>query len=295
MALAYSPLRYPGGKSCLLDLTSEILKINGASRREYAEPFAGGCGLALALLYGGYVSDIHINDIDPGIWSFWHCVLNDTENLVDLIAKTPVTIPEWQKQKEINSAQNPNDTLMLGFSTFFLNRTNRSGIIKKAGVIGGVNQNGNYKIDCRYNSKDLIKRILRIRKYKDRIHLTNFDALKFLENSDGQMPASTFFCIDPPYYKKGSSLYTSFYNPEDHEELAKAVLGLSNPWIVTYDNVDEIRRLYLNLRQYNFEINYSVQTKRVGTELLIASKGLRLPVEVKDRQLDRISKEHCLV
>lgn len=137
MARATSPLRYPGGKSCLLDLTSQVMRLNGLERGHYAEPYAGGCGLALALLYGGHVADIHINDIDPSIWAFWHCVLNETDALVAKLNATPVTIDEWLKQRDIHRRQDTLDTLGLGFSAFFLNRTNRSGIIKGAGVIGG--------------------------------------------------------------------------------------------------------------------------------------------------------------
>lgn len=287
MARTTSPLRYPGGKSCLLDLTSQILILNKADRREYAEPYAGGCGLALSLLFGGHVSDIHINDIDPSIWAFWHCVLNETEKFNELIASTPVTIEEWLSQREFLRSQDCTDTLRLGFATFFLNRTNRSGIIKGAGVIGGLQQKGNYKLDCRFNKDGLIKRISRIKKYADRIHLTNLDAIDFLKNKKGYMSSKTFFCIDPPYYKKGSSLYTSFYNPSDHADVANAILSLEHPWMLTYDDTPEIRSLYKDRRQYCFGINYSLQNRRTGTELMIASKGLRLPQSIKVKQVGR--------
>lgn len=277
MTITASPLRYPGGKSSLLPMVSELLRINGLSQQPYAEPYAGGCGLALDLLFRGHVSEIHINDIDPSIWSFWHSVLFQTEELLDLIEKTPVTVEEWHRQKEIQADVNKTCTLKLGFATFFLNRTNRSGIIKGAGMIGGMRQNGNYKIDCRYNKSNLIRRISRISKYKDLIFLTNFDALDFMSNKNGAVPSETFFCIDPPYYNKGSSLYTSFYSPSDHAGVADLVMKLNHPWIVTYDNAQEVRELYSNQRKFAFNINYSVQTKRVGNELLIASKRLTIP------------------
>ena len=162
----------------MLELVSSVLRLNSLERGHYAEPYAGGCGLALALLFGGHVADIHINDIDPSLWAFWHCVLNETEALIERVEDTPVTINQWRKQRAIHCQQNSTDWLALGFSAFFLNRTNRSGVIKDAGVIGGLAQNGNYKIDCRFNRSDLARRIARIAKYKDRIHLSNLDALK---------------------------------------------------------------------------------------------------------------------
>lgn len=287
MPAAASPLRYPGGKACLLDLTSMVLRLNRLERGHYAEPYAGGCGLALELLYGGHVADIHINDIDPSIWAFWYCVLNDTDALVSKIEKTPVTIKEWRKQRSIHKKQDASNWLALGFSAFFLNRTNRSGVIKDAGVIGGLAQTGTYKIDCRYNRSDLIRRIQRIAKYKDRIHLTNLDALKFLTRCEKRLPTDSLIFIDPPYYNKGASLYTNFYRKEDHTDVAQRIIEMERHWIVTYDDAPEIRRLYRDRRQYCFDVAYSLHEKRIGTELLIASKGIKIPEVARDRQVNR--------
>lgn len=287
MARTNSPLRYPGGKSCLINLASELLRINGLEHGHYAEPYAGGCGLALSLLYGSHVSDIHINDIDPAVWAFWSSVINKTDDLSEMVLNTPVTIAEWLKQREIYRTCGPKNILKLGFSAFFLNRTNRSGIIQGAGVIGGLEQKGNYKIDCRYNRDDLIRRIQRVRKYKDRIHLTRLDAQDFMRQIDKQLPQKSMIFIDPPYYCKGAALYTSFYQPEDHAGIAKTVAGLSKPWLVTYDDVQEIRDIYMKNRQYGFDIAYSVREKKLGAELLIASKRLKIPTNFQERQVNR--------
>lgn len=286
MAHTNSPLRYPGGKSCLYPLITAMLRENGLRFPHYAEPYAGGASLALALLYGGHVSDIHLNDIDPGIWSFWNSVLNDTDALTSLIETTAVTVPEWRRQKEIYKSSDLSDPLSLGFAAFYLNRTNRSGIIGTAGVIGGLAQEGNYKIDCRFNREELTKRIRRIRKYRSRIHLTRHDALEFLKYGSEEFPQKTFFAIDPPYYAKGSSLYTSFYSPDDHALVADAILSMKHPWVLTYDAVDEITALYKDRRQFLFDIKYSVQTKRIGTELLITSKNMKVPDDIQNKQIE---------
>ncbi len=283
MASLASPLRYPGGKSCLLDLTVDILSANQLTRGHYAEPYAGGCGLALSLLYGGYVSEIHVNDIDRSIWSFWKAVLDHTDDFLHLIETTPVTVDEWHRQRDVQKSGTTENPIELGFSTFFLNRTSRSGIIQSSGVIGGLDQSGKYKIDCRFNRDGLKKRVRRVSRYRSRIHLSNLDAIDFMGQAES-LPQDTFFCIDPPYFNKGSSLYTSFYRPSDHADVAVAVARLKRPWIVTYDLATEIQLLYSNYRQFEFDINYSVHTKRVGTELLVASKNLRLPAAIRDRR-----------
>ena len=287
MALATSPLRYPGGKGSLLGLVSNIMRLNKLERGHYAEPYAGGCGLALALLYGGHVSDIHINDLDRPVWAFWNAVLNQTEEFLDLMMETPVTIDEWRRQREVHRDPRKATNLQIGFAAFFLNRTNRSGIIKNAGVIGGLSQKGNYTIDCRFNKDELARRIRRVHKYRTRIHLHRKDALDFLTHVERHLPDDTFLCIDPPYFNKGSSLYTSAYDPDDHAKVSKRILRLGHPWIITYDFCDEVQKLYTARRQFQISLNYSAQVKRVGSELLIASKGLRLPSELRETQVHR--------
>ena len=281
-----SPLRYPGGKACLYPLVASLLKANRLQRRHYAEPFAGGCGLALALLYGGYVSDIHINDLDPSIWAFWHSVLNHSEEFADRVLKAPITIDEWHHQRAIHKEQDESDPLSLGFAAFFLNRTNRSGIIGGAGVIGGLAQTGPYKMDCRFNKDELARRVRRIAKYSRRIHLTKFDAIDFLAYAPQCLPEKMFFCIDPPYISKGSDLYTSLYCRKDHAVLAKGVMALDMPWILTYDNISDISALYRGYRQFEFDINYSLAEKKRATELLIVSKRLRIPGVLRERHAE---------
>ena len=284
-----SPLRYPGGKSCLFELTSNLLKHNGLTHGHYAEPFAAGAGLALSLLYSGHVAEISINDIDPSIWAFWYAVLNETDELIHLIRTTSVTIDEWHRQREVHRGSTAVDPLLLGFAAFFLNRTNRSGVIKGGGVIGGFEQLGIYKIDCRFNVEDLVKRIRRVARYRSQIHLSKLDANDFLDTCRDLPPRSLLF-IDPPYFKKGPGLYTSFYRPADHAALADRIGRIETPWVVTYDDTPEIRHLYSCHPQFSFNLHYSLNDKRIGQELLIASEAVGMPPEEGRRQADRLPR-----
>ena len=282
-----SPLRYPGGKACLYPLIASILKANRLERRHYAEPFAGGCGLALLLLYNGHVCDVHINDIDPGVWAFWYSVLNEAEALIDLVLSADVTVDEWHRQREISLLASMDDPVELGFATFFLNRTSRSGIVRGAGVIGGLGQTGPYKINCRFNKLALINQIRRLVRYRSRVHLTRLDAIEFISQVRESSGAS-FLYVDPPYFRRGARLYTSFYEPEDHAELASSLLVADTPWVLTYDNEREIRYQYSNRRQFELSVKYSIETKRLGTEILVPSKGLRLPSELGLQRLPKL-------
>ena len=275
-----SPLRYPGGKSQIYDYVRELVVANNATT--YIEPYMGGMGIALKLLLNNDVEKIMVNDFDKAIYAFWYSVLNYTEQLIKKIETTPITIEEWKIQRNIqNNKDNCDDLLSLGFSTLFLNRTNRSGIIK-AGVIGGLKQDGDYKLDCRFNREKIIKKITLIASLKKRIKLYNMDAEKFIRlNISRTKNSFTFF--DPPYYKKGPGLYTNFYNHEKHLSLAKSIKKyMSNKkWILTYDVSDEIFKMYSNLRNEKYYLNYSVTKPSKGIEYIFYSKQLIIPIETQ--------------
>lgn len=285
MPVTHSPLRYPGGKSSIYNMIDNLLVSNNLCGSHYYEPYAGGCGLALALLIKGRVSHIHINDLDRSIWSFWDAVLHSTEELISKIESTEITISEWYEQRIVQENKEHSLPIELAFSTLFMNRTNRSGIILKAGVIGGFEQKGKYKLDCRFNKKDIIRKIRVIANLRDRITLYNMDAQCFFDTIGGNNSSRGLVLIDPPYYEKGSTLYTNFYNKDQHVELCKKITSLNLPWITTYDNADEIRRLYKDHRVHEFKLNYSAATKRVGTEIIIFSHDIKFSSDFHNNYL----------
>ncbi|MFC3927313.1 DNA adenine methylase [Streptococcus caprae] len=268
-----TPLRYPGGKTQIYEYIKELVEVNQC--RTYIEPYMGGAGVALKLLINGDVDKIMVNDFDKSIYAFWYSVINYTDELIDMIEQTPITIIEWEKQREIqNQREAIDDLLKLGFSTLFLNRTNRSGILK-AGVIGGKKQSGFYKLDCRFNKISLIEKIKVISSYKSQIKLYNMDAVEFIKSSISRTKASlTFF--DPPYYVKGSALYTNFYSHQNHVELKDTIkLHMENKkWILTYDLCPEIAELYSDFDSIEYALNYSVANKSKGTEYMFFSKNV---------------------
>jgi len=267
-----SPLRYPGGKDKTYNYVKHLVIQNKITT--YIEPFAGGAAVALRLLLNGDVKKIIINDFDRSIFALWNTILNDSERLIHLIETTEITIDEWHKQKEIQKLKETVDELSLAFSTLFLNRTNRSGIIK-AGVIGGKNQNGQYKLDCRFNKMEIIKRIERIHSFRNQISVCNMDAKVFIAKEIKYKRKSlTFF--DPPYYFKGPDLYTNFYSHEDHVELANVIKSVMKHryWILTYDIADQIEKLYKKNRSTKYSLNYSIAKPSKGEEFMFFSKKI---------------------
>lgn len=288
-----SPLRYPGGKACLTPFITSLAQRNEVQGGTYIELYAGGAGAALNLLYNGIFNRIHINDYDYSIYSFWHSILNETDAFIKLIEETPVNLDEWHRQKLIFSQGRHNEPLILGFATFYLNRTNRSGIIFRAGPIGGYEQRGNYLIDVRFNKKGLIERIKKVASFANQIHLTNDDATEIIRdihqihnNLD-----NSFLYLDPPYYCKGKHLYLNNYGHDGHQSLATEMAQVDQNlrWLISYDNTPEIIALYSQKRLATFDLNYTLQEKRFGSELLIFSENLtlegRITVNGRESQL----------
>lgn len=289
-----TPLRYPGGKGKLSNFMLNVIEVNNLSSIHYAEPYAGGAGLALKLLSLNVAEKIILNDINLSVYAFWHSVLNNADVLCSMIDNTPVTMEEWHKQKEIINNTEKYDLLTIGFSTFFLNRTNRSGILK-GGVIGGKEQAGEWKLDARYNKLDLISRVKNIHAQKDRIDLYNLDAIDFINNVIAKLPDNSLTYLDPPYYVKGKGLYINHYNHEDHVEVSNVVQNaIKTPWIVSYDNVPEIRGMYKS-KPLVYGINYSAQDRYKGSEAMFFSDNLEVPTTEDPTKIKAPNKNHTRI
>lgn len=261
-----SPLRYPGGKTCIYKFVTRLLEENELVGVNYAEPYAGGAGLALRLLMDEYVSTICINDLDPSIYAFWYAVLNQPDELCRWLADVEISVKQWEEYKQIQREYKTVDVLDLAKSTFFLNRTNVSGVIS-GGPIGGLAQKGKYKIDVRFNREELIKRIEDIAQFAHRIMLTNQDGLKFLDILDKRI-GEMFVYLDPPYYQKGSDLYLNAFKDENHAALAERVRLLKQKWMVSYDNHDFILGLYPDHQKVLYQLSQCA-SNRVGDEVVI--------------------------
>jgi len=260
---------------------------NGLVESEYVEPYAGGSGVALALLFEGFASRIHINDFNRSIHAFWHSVLREPEALMRLIRDTPVSMRVRKKQQSVQVDADAS-MLELGYSTFFLNRVNRSGIIG-AGVIGGKHQSGTWKMDARFNKVDLVQRIAKIARFAPKISLYNLDAEALIKDVLPTIKRPALVYLDPPYYVKGHELYTNFYDHTNHVRVAKLVAQMEHPWIISYDNVPEIEDMYSQYRSIKYLLSYTAgpipavlqaldhSTRPTGVELMFFSPVLDLP------------------
>lgn len=268
-----SPFRYPGGKSQLYPYVKHLLDINDV-KGTYIEPFAGGAGVAIELLLHNDVEQIVINDYDKSIHSAWNVIINHKHELIEFIKESPISFENWLVQKSIHEQnKEKQNSISGGLATFYLNRTNVSGIIK-GGPIGGKNQTGKYKIDARFNKQSLIEKIERISQYRDKIILMNEDANQLTKIIKSKFdPKNTFIFFDPPYYTQGKNLYMSFIDPSEHQKLFNNIKNLNDfKWIVTYDTASEINDIYKSINNsFTYTLNYTANRRRKANEYLFAN------------------------
>ena len=276
----YSPLRYPGGKAPFAPFIAKVMGKNGLIGGHYLEPYAGGAGVALNLLFEGQASHIHINDADPAIYAFWMSVTKHSEELLALLESTPITMEEWFRWRLVLREESGATIMEKGFATLFLNRTNRSGILK-AGVIGGKNQDGDYKLDARFKKDVVAARIESIAKRASNISVYCEDSLQILKRCSEFLPKQSLIYLDPPYYVKGKGLYRNYYEHDDHVAIAKKLQqkGFKWPWVVSYDNAEEICAMYQMSQSLSYGLNYTAQRRYVGNEVMFFSRNIVVPDE----------------
>lgn len=268
-----SPLRYPGGKGRLYKEVKQIMQEGNLLARTYVEPFAGGFGIGIRLLTNHDIERIIINDADRHIYAFWYCVFRDTQNLINLIRNTDISLEVWDRQKQIYNDDKAT-LLEQGFSAFFLNRTNYSGVLS-GGPIGGRKQESKYTLGCRYNREELAKRIEELGRYRDQVEVYNYDAFDFIKTVVLNRIDELFVNFDPPYVQKGPILYRNYFTEKDHRALATYIQQkmATAQWIMTYDDCDFIRQLYAEYNPEQLNLTHFAGRAKIGKELLIIHIG----------------------
>lgn len=280
-----NPLRYPGAKSKLFDYVKSLIEVEGLTGCTFYEPFAGSASLSWMLLEANIVENVVINEKDPLLYHFWKAVFENTEELIQKIEQTEISIETWKvcaKYKDLQYLIGKN-SVEIGYAGLFLNRTNFSGILK-ANPIGGIEQQSNYKIDCRFNKNKVVEAIKSIAKHANKVTVSNDDAVEFMRKFlKYKRNRKTFVYIDPPYYKEGPGLYRYFYTEKQHQELAKFIKTKAFPWLLSYDDVHEIRKLYNRRTCVNLYLDYSVKTSKKGKEILISN--LEIPPMERENEI----------
>ncbi|RKF08431.1 DNA adenine methylase [Oceaniradius stylonematis] len=273
-AEAASPFRYPGGKGFLTGFLAAQLSGLRKGHKGYVEPFAGGAGAAMNLLFSGKVETVHLNDLDIRIYSAWKAILEENERFAEAIQTCDVSLKTWEWAKGVVEAPAEAYSFDLGFATFFMNRTSRSGIVTGSGPIGGYSQSGKWKLDARFYRSTIVKRVEWIGLNSHRIRLSRLPAIEFLSECQTTLDDErTLYFIDPPYVKIGSRLYLDGMLNGGHKALAEYLSeGYPKYWVMTYDDHPLVRDLYYEYEIRYLQVNYSLSRARKEKELLIAPR-----------------------
>ena len=256
-----SPLRYPGGKSKLIDfLYGQLLS---GFTDTFVEVFAGGASLGLSLLDAGCIRRLILNDYDPMVYAFWNVCLTDPETLCHRIDEKVPSIEDFWAAKKVlaeSHAGYQHEQENLAWSFLLLNRTAFSGIVL-ANPMGGKGEDTK-KFLSRWNPEALKQRIRRVAELAPHIQIYNKDCNAFLEEEAYWLPGCTLF-VDPPYVEAGKALYGSAFTMADHERLASLLeslyTGMDGPdIIITYDDHPAIRGMYPLAEQKVVGRTYSI-------------------------------------
>lgn len=239
-----SPLRYPGGKSKLIDYVYS--QLNLSKTKLFVEPFAGGASVGLSLLNANIIDKLIINDLDYGIYSLFETIKHDPETLLNKINTYQPTHEDYFKaQENITSGYKNLDCFTSAWSLLLVNRLAYSGIYN-ANPLGG--KNGSLEeLLKRWNPSTLTKRIGSISKMSNKIIVKNMDACELIEEMYWIDNATLF--VDPPYFEKGKYLYNHHYNKSEHIKLNVLLDSLYQgcpgaDLILTYDHHEYIKKLY---------------------------------------------------
>ncbi len=268
-----TPLRYPSGKTWLLDYVKEFIKFHKLEPKAIVEPYAGSASVSIGLLQGGLVNEAYISEKDPLIVAFWNAVLYQNEELVEFIKSLEVSLETWYSLKKYLhfDSDHKYNTVELAGAFLFFNRTNFSGIIK-GGPLGGKQQQSSYKFDCRFNREKIIEKIQGLHDLKGRLHVAEVDGIKFMQRMTSGTNENLLFYVDPPYYGAGRELYRYYFIDEDHQKLSAFLKRLEHPWLLSYDDADFIRNLYTDSKTFPVYTDYqSGNLRRNVRELLISN------------------------
>ncbi len=281
LASQLSPFRYPGGKAKLSQFLAVFISANDLKGCKLVEPFCGGAGGTLPLLQAGIIDKLVLNDANSFIAEFWEASLNNTKALTKLIKSVDVNLNNWHRYSAIFKGEIDASPIEKALSVFFLNRTNRSGILH-AGPIGGQKQSGDYLIDCRFNKQNLIERIEKLAKLKRKIIVKNEDASSLVYKLNR---TNCFIYADPPYVKQGKNIYKDYcFESSQHMTFSQVMKKQKNPWLISYDDDPLVHQLYSKRGINVIELSYVMNKARVGQELLIASSNLKMPTLLQASQ-----------
>lgn len=264
-----SPLRYPGGKTWLIPQIRKWLSGLDTRPNLFVEPFAGGGIASLTAVMDGLADRAVLCEIDPDIAHLWQCIIDHSERLAQLVEVFEAT----GENVQAILGETDGDEVSVAFKTLLRNRISRGGILAKGASIMKQGENGS-GVASRWYPRTLAARIRAIGSYADRFDFIEGDGLNLIDLSKDSRTAAFF--IDPPYTAAGKRAGKRLYNHNeiDHEDLFKRMARVKGPFMMTYDESDEVIRMARGHRFCLSKVPMKNTHHELLYELLITSSEL---------------------
>lgn len=231
-----SPFRYPGGKTWFVPMFRNWMATLNHKPDILIEPFTGGGIIGLTALFENLVDKVVMAELDDDVASIWKTVVDGhVDSLVKKILEFNLTY-----ESLVREIMKPDtDITDKAFKTILKNRTYYGGILAKGAGLPKDNRG----ILSRWYPDTLAKRFSDLKTISDRISFFHGDGLNIMREYSKY--DSVVFFIDPPYTiggkKAGRRLYK--HHSLDHDDLFSICETLHGKFLMTYDDVDEVREM----------------------------------------------------
>jgi DNA adenine methylase len=251
------PLPYIGGKNRIANKIVQIFPEHTA----YVEAFAGGA----QVLFHKEPSHVEVlNDLDGEVVNFFRVCQQHHEELLRCLRFILVS----RKWFEIFENQNPESLtdIQRAARFFYIQKTSYAGLVR--------HHNYNYSAagPPSFNPGRLPELIDQTHERLQRVQIECLPYEEILKRFDRPL---TLFYLDPPYF--GRKLYKFNFSEEDFVALEKRLKELRGKFVLSLNDVPEVRRIFHRFHFREIELAYTAQQaagKRYP-ELLITNYRLR--------------------
>jgi DNA adenine methylase len=249
-----SPLAWLGGKSKLADT---IIQRMPGDHLAYVEVFAG----AAWVLFKKPESKVEIiNDINRELVTLYRCVKHHLPELVAQFKWMLVARDEFDR-----FMQTPADTLtdiQRSARFYYLSKTAFGARVAKPTF--GIAASGQSRLNLLRIEEDLSEAHLRL----SRVYIENRPYGQVIERFD---KPTTLFYLDPPYWGCEDDYGKDLFSREDFTALAGQLDGIKGRFILSLNDLPEVREVFANFRIEAVKTRYSVgakANKEVGEVLI---------------------------
>ncbi len=252
---------YLGGKRNLARRI--VARIEQIPHRTYAEPFVGMGGVFLRR--NGAAKAEVINDYSQDVSNFFRILQRHYVPFVEMMRFQLTTRAEFERL----AATEPSTLTDLERAARFL-YLQRTAF---GGKISGRNFGVSVERPGRFDITTLVPMLDALHERLSGVVIERLPYAEFIERYDRK---ATLFYIDPPYWGGESDYGKGLFERADFERLADALRGLKGRFILSINDVPQIREIFAGFQQEEVKTTYSVARKGTagsGARELIISNG----------------------